>query len=132
MARILYAHENALFNPVVAAQWQATQVSILSIMNCSGRVVIGKPLLLSLTLARYLLSGILGLLSDFISTRLMRPRSYCYVLAASVVLLSQLVAANTDSVANLWIATGLLGIGYGGAAAISPIVAIEYFGLCKS
>ncbi|KAF9501081.1 MFS general substrate transporter [Pleurotus eryngii] len=110
MARILYAHENASFNPVIAAQWQATQVSILSIMNCSGRVVI-------------------GLLSDFISTRLMRPRSYCYVLAASVVLLSQLVAANIDSVANLWIATGLLGIGYGGAAAISPIVAIEYFGL---
>ncbi|KAJ8522776.1 hypothetical protein ONZ45_g655 [Pleurotus djamor] len=72
---------------------------------------------------------VIGLLSDFLSTRLSRPRSYCFVLAATLILLSQTAAASIDTVQRLWFATALLGLGYGSVAALTPILAIDYFGL---
>ncbi|EEB94979.1 hypothetical protein MPER_06122 [Moniliophthora perniciosa FA553] len=42
MSQVLYAHEvQDAFDPVEASKWQSTQVSTLSFMNFTGRIVIG-------------------------------------------------------------------------------------------
>ena len=42
MAQCLYAYNNPNYDEVVASGWQAAQVSTISIMNFSGRILMGK------------------------------------------------------------------------------------------
>ena len=86
------------YDDAAAAALQATQVSILSVMNCAGRIVIGEwrwscylawkchPSHCSLTLPY------LGLASDFVKTRLGRVRSVLLVGVALSLFVSQVLA----------------------------------------
>ena len=42
ISQALFANGNPDYDEVAAAQWQATQVSTVSITNCLGRIVLGK------------------------------------------------------------------------------------------
>jgi hypothetical protein len=42
ISQALFAKGNPDFDDRKAAQWQATQVSAVSIMNCVGRLLIGR------------------------------------------------------------------------------------------
>ena len=41
ISQALFANGNPDYDEVAAAQWQATQVSTVSITNCLGRIVLG-------------------------------------------------------------------------------------------
>jgi hypothetical protein len=71
MAQALYfSGHNKGFDPIEAAGWQARQVSIISLMNFSGRIFIGtSPFPLSPSFHQYFLSLTL--------TPLTRPRLRC-------------------------------------------------------
>ncbi len=45
MSQTLYAKNNPNYNEIEAAQWQAAQVSTISIMNFLGRILIGDSAL---------------------------------------------------------------------------------------
>ncbi|KAI4521246.1 MFS general substrate transporter [Schizophyllum commune Loenen D] len=98
------------YDDAAAAALQATQVSILSVMNCAGRIVI-------------------GLASDFVKTRLGRVRSILLVGVASSLFVSQVLAGNIDDPSSLWMATALLGFSYGSLFGVMPAVIIEWFGM---
>ena len=42
ISQSLFAYNNPDYDEVKAAQWQATQVSTVSLMNCLGRILIGE------------------------------------------------------------------------------------------
>ncbi|KAF9068493.1 major facilitator superfamily domain-containing protein [Rhodocollybia butyracea] len=111
MAQALYVSRNIdSYNDVDAAQWQATQVSTISLMNFSGRVLI-------------------GLLSDLVKSRFNLPRSTLLILVAFIVLSSQVAAAYIEDVRILWRASALLGLGYGSMFSLYATLCIEWFGL---
>ncbi|KAF8890415.1 major facilitator superfamily domain-containing protein [Infundibulicybe gibba] len=110
MSQALFAKDNPTYDEIQAAKWQAAQVSTISLMNFSGRIFI-------------------GLVSDFAKNRLGLPRSYSLLIVASFCFISQITAANVDDVRHLWMASALLGLGYGGVFSLFPIVCVEWFGL---
>ncbi|KAJ4479063.1 major facilitator superfamily domain-containing protein [Lentinula aciculospora] len=111
MAQALYVYTHVdRYNEVDASQWQATQVSTISFMNFSGRVLI-------------------GLLADLIKSRFGLPRSTLLILVAFIILSSQIAAAYIDNVRILWRASALLGLGYGSMFSLYATLCIEWFGL---
>ena len=128
MSQCLYAYNNPNYDDVVGSGWQAAQVSIISIMNFSGRIFIGRyyfnsfyPLYLVCT----------GLVSDFTKNKYGMPRSYCLILVAVIFFISQAVTANINDITHLWIASALLGLAYGSAFSLFPTVCLEWFGMRK-
>lgn len=109
IAQVLYAHGNDNYDEAAAAQLQATQVSVISVFNFSGRVLI-------------------GLLSDHVKTKMHRQRSYCLILVAAGFLLSQIAASFVTQEEDLWKASLILGISYGGMFGLLPTVIFEWFG----
>ncbi|KAI0751758.1 MFS general substrate transporter [Daedaleopsis nitida] len=110
ISQALFAFNNPDYDDVKAAQWQATQVSTVSIMNCIGRISI-------------------GIIADFAKGRLRLPRSFCTVLVATMFIISQLTCYAIDDISNLWKASALLGLAYGGLFGLFPTLVIEWFGL---
>jgi hypothetical protein len=41
ISRSLYAHKNSQYDDAQALRWQATQVSVISLTNFGGRILIG-------------------------------------------------------------------------------------------
>lgn len=131
MSQALFAKNNPAYDPIEAARWQADQVSVISLMNFSGRIAIGTfpsdfQLLKPLTTLHA------GIVSDFAKSKFDYPRSYLILLVAFLVFISQVAAANIDDVRQLWISSALLGLGYGSVFSLLPQVAIEWFGICLS
>jgi len=110
ISQALFAKGNPAYDEVEASVWQAAQVSIISIMNFSGRILI-------------------GITADFVKSRWRYPRSFCMTLVASLFILSQVIMMTTDDIHNLWRASALLGLAYGGLFGLLPTVCIEWFGL---
>ncbi|KAH7916644.1 major facilitator superfamily domain-containing protein [Hygrophoropsis aurantiaca] len=110
ISQALYAKGNPSYDEIEASRWQATQVSIISIGNCAGRILI-------------------GIISDFARIRLHLPRAYCLCIVSTLFIISQIVAINVYDVAHLWQASGLLGLAYGGLFGICPTIVIDWFGL---
>ncbi|KAJ3777370.1 major facilitator superfamily domain-containing protein [Lentinula raphanica] len=111
MSQALYVYTHIdRYNEVDASQWQATQVSTISFMNFSGRILI-------------------GLLADFIKSKFGLPRSTLLILVASIILSSQLAASYIENVRVLWRASALLGLGYGSMFSLYATLCIEWFGL---
>ncbi|KAJ8521826.1 hypothetical protein ONZ45_g1531 [Pleurotus djamor] len=110
MSQALYARSHPVYDDKEAQKWQAVQVSTISVTNFAGRIII-------------------GLTSDFIKTRLRWPRSYCLVLVSLALLTSQYVATHIENLESLWIASALLGLGYGSVFSLFPSMCIEWFGL---
>ncbi|KAJ7470410.1 major facilitator superfamily domain-containing protein [Mycena latifolia] len=110
MSQALFAKGNPAYDEVEASRWQAAQVSTISIMNFSGRILI-------------------GLISDNIKNRFGFPRSYSLVLVSLLFFSSQLLAAQITDVTDLWKASVLVGLSYGTIFGLFPTVCIEFFGL---
>jgi MFS family permease len=111
MSQALYAKANPKYDEEVASRWQAMQVSSISVTNFLGRILI-------------------GLAADVAKNHLHVPRSYCLTLVSSFFLASQIFAASIQNVQNLWRASTLLGLAYGGVFGLFPTICIEWFGLC--
>lgn len=73
--------------------------------------------------------AMLGIIADFAKTQLQMPRSYCIVLVATMFIISQLELYAIDNVHDLWKASALLGLAYGGMFSLFPTLVIEWFGL---
>ncbi|KAJ3509070.1 hypothetical protein NLJ89_g5413 [Agrocybe chaxingu] len=110
MSQALYAYKEPHYDDVVAAGWQATQVSTISLTNFLGRIFI-------------------GLVSDFAKNKFNMPRSYCLVIVATFFFVSQVATANIDRIAHLWIASALLGLAHGSVFSLFPTVCLEWFGM---
>ncbi|KAI0717569.1 MFS general substrate transporter [Cerioporus squamosus] len=110
ISQSLFAFNNPDYDEVKAAQWQATQVSTVSLMNCLGRICI-------------------GIIADFTKTKLHLPRSFCIVLVATMFVISQLTCFAIEDINHLWKASVLLGLAYGGLFGLVPTVVIDWFGL---
>ena len=72
-----------------------------------------------------------GLVSDFTKNKYGMPRSYCLVLVAVMFFSSQVATGSINDITHLWIASALLGLGYGSAFSLLPTVCIEWFGMRK-
>ncbi|KAJ7070365.1 major facilitator superfamily domain-containing protein [Mycena belliarum] len=110
MSQALFAKGNPAYDEVEASRSQATQVSMISIMNFFGRILI-------------------GLISDSVKNRFGLPRSYSLVLVSTLFFFSQLLAAQITDVTDLWKASLLVGLSYGTIFGLFPTVCIEFFGL---
>ncbi|KIK95478.1 hypothetical protein PAXRUDRAFT_826958 [Paxillus rubicundulus Ve08.2h10] len=110
ISQALYAEGNPIYDDLEASKWQATQVSILSIGNFAGRILIGP-------------------VSDFTNNRLHLPRAYCLCIVSSLFIISQAFSVGISSVQSLWMASSLLGLAYGSLFGLCPTIFIEWFGL---
>ncbi|KAI0052677.1 MFS general substrate transporter [Auriscalpium vulgare] len=110
IAQALFSKGNPAYDEVEASVWQAAQVSTVSLMNFTGRVVI-------------------GIIADIVKSRFHYPRSFCISLVASLFILSQVFLYTVDDVHNLWLASALLGLAYGSLFGLLPTICIEWFGL---
>ena len=43
ISQALYAYTAPVYDDVRALEWQAKQVSFISVFNCMGRIIIGMP-----------------------------------------------------------------------------------------
>ncbi|TFY63639.1 hypothetical protein EVJ58_g3140 [Rhodofomes roseus] len=110
ISQALFAMGNPDYDESKAGQWQATQVSIVSITNCAGRFFI-------------------GMVADFVRNYLQRPRSFCITVVAAIFIVSQVTCYYVSAVENLWKASALLGLAYGCMFGLFPTICIEWFGL---
>jgi len=110
ISQALFAKGNPDYDDAKASQWQATQVSTISVMNCLGRIGI-------------------GMLADFIKTYLHWPRSFCITFVAAMFVISQFMLYFVEDVAQLWKTSSVLGFAYGGLFGLYPTIVIEWFGL---
>jgi len=110
ISQLLYAHQSSQYDKVTASGWQATQVSLLSLMSFSGRFFI-------------------GLFSDFFKNTYNLPRSYLLVLIATLFFVSQLVSASISDVSHLWITSSLVGLAHGSLYSLYPTICLEWFGM---
>ncbi|KAJ7661486.1 major facilitator superfamily domain-containing protein [Mycena polygramma] len=110
MSQALFAKGNPAYDEIEASKWQAAQVSTISIMNFSGRIII-------------------GLISDNLKNRFGLPRSYSLLIVSSIFFCSQLLARQISEVTDLWKASALVGFAYGTVFGLFPAVSIEFFGL---
>ena len=130
ISQALYAKAHTVYDDVEASKWQAAQVSILSLGNFAGRILIGD---ICASLACLILTNCVpGLVSDFAHTRLGLPRAYCLCIVSTLFIISQAFAIIVSSVEELWVATLLLGFAYGSLFGSCPTIIIDWFGLGKS
>ena len=110
ISQALFARGNPKFDTVLSAQWQATQVSLFSIANCVGRIVLGSA-------------------ADFGKHHWGWHRSYWMSVVSVIFILSQIFAFSVEDVKSLWRASTALGFAYGGMFGLFPTITIESFGL---
>ncbi|KAG5637900.1 hypothetical protein H0H81_002728 [Sphagnurus paluster] len=110
MSQALYAKSTRVYNPVDAARWQANQVASISLLNFAGRIFI-------------------GIVADYGKNRWSLPRSYSLVLASIFFFVSQVMAAHTEQIKHLWMASTMLGLAHGSVFSIFPTVCLEWFGM---
>ncbi|OCH93252.1 MFS general substrate transporter [Obba rivulosa] len=110
ISQALFTKGNPDYDEAKSSQWQATQVSTISVMNCIGRISI-------------------GIIADFSRNYLHFPRSFCITLVAALFVISQIMAFYIDDVSDLWKASAMLGWAYGSLMGLFPTVTIEWFGL---
>ncbi|GAA5914802.1 hypothetical protein JCM8208_005708 [Rhodotorula glutinis] len=99
--------------PLDVAPAQSRLVSLLSVLNCAGRLAVGFA-------------------SDFFTHHAgpaRFPRVYWLVVLAGVFVVSQLVAGRAERVEDLALPTAIVGTAYGMLFGSSPVVCLERFGL---
>ncbi|KAI0301892.1 major facilitator superfamily domain-containing protein [Multifurca ochricompacta] len=110
IAQALFAHGNSAYDEADSSAWQAAQVSVLSLANCFGRILI-------------------GIAADTAKSRIRVPRSFCMPVVSALFILALLLLIVMDDVRHLWAASGLIGLAYGCWFGLLPTVSIEWFGL---
>ncbi|KAG8742355.1 hypothetical protein FRC10_001636 [Ceratobasidium sp. 414] len=113
IVQALLAAGNPSWDPKDGVERQATQVSIISVANSAGRLLIG-----------------LG--ADHGKNVYDTPRSYFLVLTSLLAILSQLVLMNAEIPDHVWMTSSLLGLAYGATFGLCPVLTIEWFGLSTS
>jgi MFS family permease len=113
ISQALFARDNPDFDTVLSAQWQATQVSLVSIANCVGRIALGSA-------------------ADFGKHHWGWHRSYWMSIISIIFILSQIFVFAVEGVTSLWQASVTLGFAYGGMYGLFPTIMIESFGLGES
>ena len=110
IAQALFAHDNAGYDEAESSAWQAAQVSIISLANCFGRIII-------------------GFIADAVKSRVHVPRSFCMPLVSSLFIFALLLLIAINDVHHLWAASGFIGFAYGCWFGLLPTISIEWFGL---
>ena len=110
ISQALFAHDNPDFDTVLSAQWQARQVSLISIANCVGRIALGSA-------------------ADFGKHHWGWHRPYWMSTISTIFILSQIFVFAVGDVTSLWKASITLGFAYGGMFGLFPTIVIESFGL---
>ena len=110
ISQALFARGNPNFDTVLSAQLQATQVSIVSIANCVGRIALGYA-------------------ADFGKHHWGWHRAYWMSVISIIFILSQILMFNVEDVSSLWMPSVALGFAYGGMYGLFPTIMIELFGL---
>ncbi|KAF8505422.1 MFS general substrate transporter [Russula emetica] len=110
IAQALLAHRKPDYDEAESAIWQAAQVSAISLASFSGRILI-------------------GIVADMVKSRLRVPRSFCMPAMCALFILSQLLLVAIGDISHLWMASVLLGLGYGCWFGLLPTISIEWFGL---
>jgi len=113
ISQALFARGNPEFDTTLSAQWQATQVSLVSIANCVGRIALGS-------------------VADFGKHHWGWHRPYWMSVISIVFILSQIFVFAVEDVTSLWQASTSLGFAYGGMYGLFPTIIIESFGLGES
>ncbi|KIL59181.1 hypothetical protein M378DRAFT_15039 [Amanita muscaria Koide BX008] len=110
MSQVLYAKQNAKYDDIEASKWQTTQVSVISVMSCAGRIII-------------------GLICDYGKRRFDIPRSASLILVSSLFFISQVAAANIGNIHNLWIPSAILGLANGSMFTLFATMCSVWFGM---
>ncbi|TIA88886.1 hypothetical protein E3P89_03091 [Wallemia ichthyophaga] len=110
VVQALFAYHHPHYDSVVVEQAQARQVSLLSLMNCAGRILI-------------------GLSSDFMYKKYKLDRAWWAAIISALFFISQIVAQSIQLPVHLSWATALIGLSYGSLFAIGPVLTLEMFGL---
>ena len=129
MSQCLYAYNNSNYDDVVGSAWQAAQVSTISITSFLGRIFIGRYCVFDHCALVPLISICIGLVSDFTKNKYGMPRLYCLTLVSVMFLISQVATGSINDIAQLWIASSLVGLAYGSLFSLSPIICLEWFGM---
>jgi hypothetical protein len=72
-----------------------------------------------------------GITADLTKNKLHLPRSYCISIVSSLYIVSQLIAIGVYDVRDLWKASVVWGLAYGGLFGLFPTITIEWFGMCE-
>ncbi|KAJ1308851.1 hypothetical protein OPQ81_004539 [Rhizoctonia solani] len=110
IVQALLAAGNPGWDRADGVERQAAQVSIISIANAAGRLLIG-----------------LG--ADHGKNNYDAPRSYFLVITAIIAIASQVTLMYAEIPDHLWMASGLLGLAYGATFGLCPVLTIEWFGI---
>jgi len=110
IAQALFAHGNAGYDETESSAWQAAQVSIISLANCFGRVLI-------------------SIAADAVKSRVHVPRSFCIPPVSALFICALLMLIMISDVHHLWAASGFIGFAYGCWFGLLPAISIEWFGL---
>lgn len=110
VVQALYAYHHPHYDSVTVAQAQTQQVSLLSLTNCAGRIII-------------------GLISDYSHKKYKLNRAWWAAVISSAFVLSQVVAQSTKVPGQLGWATAMIGLSYGSLFAIGPVLTLEIWGL---
>ena len=106
----LFAYHHPHFDPIEVEQAQTKQVSLLSLNNCFGRILI-------------------GLTSDVMRRRYNIDRSFWLCVISISFIISQIVAQSIENPAHIGWATSLIGLSYGSLFAMGPVITLEIWGL---
>lgn len=99
-----------VFDPELITATQSSQVAVLSLSNCCGRLV-----------------G--GLVSDFFNYKLKIRRLNALFLAAGISAVANGITAHVTEAGSLWVATVLTGLFYGMSLGIFPGIISDEFGV---
>lgn len=111
IAQALYINDNhGDWNELEGSKLQATQVSLTSLGNCAGRVLV-------------------GISADMAHNRWGWPRVYLATAVSALFLVSQFILMGVNHIGSLWLASASVGLAYGGAFGLLPTITIEWFGL---
>ncbi|KAH9009957.1 MFS general substrate transporter, partial [Lactarius hengduanensis] len=110
IAQALFARGNPGYDEAESSAWQAAQVSVISLANCLGRILI-------------------GITADTVKSRAHVPRSFCMPLVSTLFVFALLLLIVIDDVHHLWVASGFVGLAYGCWFGLLPTISIEWFGL---
>lgn len=131
IAQSLYAYNTPVYDEVESFKFQTLQVSVVSVMNCVGRISIGEPgqpFWIRIGKVQILI----GIFADFAKNRMNIQRAYCIPLVAMFFFTSQLVAMAIVDVKDLWKASLLVGFSYGSLFGLFPTIIIDWFGMRMS
>lgn len=129
VAQALLAKGNPDYDKVLAGSLQAFQVSVISLANCGARVGFGQYAIHKVqcqwTLTFFFFwyqHTWIGAGADFLKIRFAIHRSYLLSAVSALLVVSQIAGARIENVNHLWLASILLGLGYGGIFGLLPTV----------